>query len=227
MSLGERIRQARERKGLTQADVASHFGIKSAAVTQWEAGTTRPASTRLQPLAKLLGVTVEWLTADEPGPELTTLPPNVRNADHIEPLQRGQLPKDVPVYGTAVGGSDGDFTLNGSRTDYVRRPPGIATVRGVFAIYCQGDSMKPWREQGDLVYIHPSRPARPGDYVLVELKAGKDGQPGKAYLKRLVAVAGGKLRLQQYNPPNDRIEVPAAQVKHVYRVLDWAELLEV
>ncbi|MBI3453286.1 MAG: helix-turn-helix transcriptional regulator [Rhodospirillales bacterium] len=85
--------------------------------------------------------------------------------------------------------------------------------------------MTPWRKPGDLVYLHPSRPARPGDHVVVEMKSKREGEPGRAYLKLLVAKGPTKLRLAQYNPPDDRIEIDLAKVKAIYRVIDWPELL--
>lgn len=123
-----------------------------------------------------------------------------------------------------MGGDDGDFHLNGSTIDYARRGPGIIGRRGVFAIYCLGSSMEPWRKKGELVYLDSVRPARPGDHVVVECH-GTDHEPGPAYLKLLVAETATKLRLKQYNPLDDRIEIPRSRVKRVYRVIEWSEVM--
>lgn len=61
MSLGERIKEARAAKGLTQEQVGKHFGISREAVQQWETGDTAPKGGRLQSLAKLLERDVNWL----------------------------------------------------------------------------------------------------------------------------------------------------------------------
>lgn len=63
----------------------------------------------------------------------------------ILPPQLLDMPKDVPVYGTAYGGQGGDFELNGQLIDHARRPPSIASSKTVFCVYVQGDSMAPWR----------------------------------------------------------------------------------
>src|SRR5690554_6008836 len=60
-TLGSRIRQARDAARLKQHQVAARFGIKRPTVAQWEAGTARPASDKIAPLAEMLGVSVDWL----------------------------------------------------------------------------------------------------------------------------------------------------------------------
>lgn len=57
----DRIKEARERKQLTQAAVATHLGISRTAITQWEAGLTFPSYDKAMDLAKLLGVRPEWI----------------------------------------------------------------------------------------------------------------------------------------------------------------------
>src|SRR5690606_31610516 len=93
----------------------------------------------------------------------------------------------------------GDFELNGDVVDFARRPPGIGQLRDVFALYVVGESMTPWRQPGDLVYCTRSRHPRPGDYVVVELKA-EEGEAQAALLKRLVGLRGQRLVLEQYHP---------------------------
>lgn len=134
------------------------------------------------------------------------------------------MTKDVPVYGTAHGGQGGDFEMNGQLIDYARRPPGIEGSKTVFCVYVQGESMVPWRRPGDLVYLNPDRPARPGDYVVVELQ-GKRGEPAPALLKQLVSITPKHLILAQHNPEKRDIKVERAVVKRVIRVIDWMELL--
>lgn len=159
--------------------------------------------------------------------------PPVPNDDirvnHGLPILYAQgLPKDVRVLGTAAcGEGGGDFTLNGEIVDYARRPPSIANNRSVFAIYAVGDSMSPWREPGDLVYINPNRAPKPGDYVLVELTGKGHGENGAALLKKLVAVKASHVLLAQFNPPRADIKIPRSQIKSILRVMDWSELLGV
>lgn len=144
---------------------------------------------------------------------------------------RQEMPKDVPVYGTIVGGSDtsmADFEMNGQIVDYVRRPPRLAGRTDVFAAFCQGESMLYWREPGQLVYFERAKPPKTNDYVLVELKPPPHDTDGvrPALIKRLLGVTPTKIRLRQYNPLKD-FEIDRSKVLQVIRALDWDELMGV
>ena len=153
----------------------------------------------------------------------------LRAPDAPLPPLRSEMPKDVPVYGTVVGGtgqSEFDFEMNGTVVDYVRRPPRIAGRLDVFAAYVQGDSMMHWRKSGQLIYVEKAKPPSNMDYVLVELKPrGIDGTR-PALVKQLLAVTPTKVRLRQYNPPKD-FDLDRRTVLHIYRVMDWDELMGV
>lgn len=75
-TLGQRIRYAREAAGMTQDEVAEHFGIKRVSVTQWEGDTTKPSLSRIPELAALLNTNMQWLL------EAQGSPPLVRPNEH-------------------------------------------------------------------------------------------------------------------------------------------------
>jgi transcriptional regulator with XRE-family HTH domain len=58
----ERIRQAREANDLNRAELARRVGVKPSAAVQWEqqAGTL-PSAANLAKIAKITGVSFEWL----------------------------------------------------------------------------------------------------------------------------------------------------------------------
>ena len=62
--LGARIRAQREKQGLKQQDVANALNISPQAVSKWERGENAPDIMVLEPLARLLGVTTDWLLAE-------------------------------------------------------------------------------------------------------------------------------------------------------------------
>ncbi len=64
--LGQRIKQQRERRQLRQADIAHALRLTSQAVSKWERGENAPDIAVLLDLARLLGVSVEWLLAGRP-----------------------------------------------------------------------------------------------------------------------------------------------------------------
>lgn len=75
MSLAKRIRTARIARGLSQAELAEQMNVTRSACSQWELlrGATVPRGRRIEQLAVILGVTVEWLTTGrEPRPGMAT-----------------------------------------------------------------------------------------------------------------------------------------------------------
>lgn len=59
--LGERIRAARLKRGMSQERLADAMGVSKGAVSQWESNATSPRREYLSPLAEILGVTINWL----------------------------------------------------------------------------------------------------------------------------------------------------------------------
>ena len=78
MTLGRRIKRARERLKLTQKNVADAFGVSPQAVSSWERDVEIPEVSKLPKLRKLLKVNYSWLLEggdfappDENAPEVT------------------------------------------------------------------------------------------------------------------------------------------------------------
>ena len=61
MSMGTRIRQARNKKGYTQEYVAEALDVSRQAVFKWEKDQTKPDTTNLLALAELLDTSVDHL----------------------------------------------------------------------------------------------------------------------------------------------------------------------
>ena len=55
---GTTIRQLREGRGLTQAELAERIGVSSKTISKWETAKGLPDISLLQPLAKALGISV-------------------------------------------------------------------------------------------------------------------------------------------------------------------------
>ena len=55
---GVTVRQLREERNLTQAELAEQIGVSSKTVSKWETGKGLPDITLLQPLAQALGISV-------------------------------------------------------------------------------------------------------------------------------------------------------------------------
>ncbi|HEX6119306.1 MAG TPA: S24 family peptidase [Dongiaceae bacterium] len=151
-------------------------------------------------------------------------PSNIRLSESEAPNFRF-LAKDVPVLGHAECGSDGAFVLNsGDPIDFVRRPPGQMSRKGIYCIYAEGSSMEPVYEAGDLIYVDPHRPPHAGRDVVIQLRAKEPGGEERCFLKRLVRRSGSKWRLKQFNPERE-FALDDKDVAAVHLVLKNQELM--
>lgn len=117
----------------------------------------------------------------------------------IKPANVVSGAKDLPVYASAQGGP-GDLTFTQDPIDYVVRPDPLQHVRDGYAIYIVGDSMSPAYEHGDLALVHPHRPFRPTDDVLIYRE---EGHEFAAIIKRLVKATAQTWTLKQFNPAKE------------------------
>lgn len=99
MSIGSRIKQARQAAGISQAELAAAMGITRSACSQWESNEgTGPRRERLEALAAELGVSYQWLTtgkkADTSG-QVSEAMPAYLTAEQLELLRlvKGLTPK--------------------------------------------------------------------------------------------------------------------------------------
>lgn len=61
MEIGNQIKQLRLRRGITQEEMASHFGITAQAISKWERGAAAPDISMLPGLSAYFGVTIDEL----------------------------------------------------------------------------------------------------------------------------------------------------------------------
>jgi len=193
-------------------------------------GTTKsPRVDTVQKLAVALGTTPEWLmgqtntmvaaqAVDEANPApLKSIPPNLP--------ARSEMPNDVKVLGTAAGSHlRGAFQLFGDVIDYVRRPPALMGARDVYALYVEGSSMEPQYFPGDLVYVHPGRPPRSGDAVVVQ--AAVDEETVEATIGIYRKQTAESFVIQKHNPAAE-VHIKRSTIKAIHKVLTINELFGV
>jgi phage repressor protein C with HTH and peptisase S24 domain len=238
--LGETLKNARLSKRLTQGEVGTALGVSRAAVGQWESGETEPTTANLMAACQLYGLNMASISDALPAADTratgkrhhdgTNQTLRSAEADFVRSLERDphvqNLPRDVPVFGVAEGGPGADFWMNGEIVDYVRRPSGAQKSTKIYALYIVGTSMSPRYEEGELVYVSPSRSPAIGDYVVVELHPESREGTSRGFIKRLVKRTPTKIILEQFNPPK-QIEFAQTKVKSMHRVIPWVELLGV
>jgi transcriptional regulator with XRE-family HTH domain len=201
-TLGQRIRYAREAAGLTQSQVAEHFGIKRVSVTQWEGDITRPATEKLAELAELLNTEASWLLEAKGFPPLFKPKPERGIAiepQDIIPGERLVGTRKLPVYAAAMGGS-GHVLINFDAVDQVKMPHVLENVRGGYGILVKGTSMVPAYREDDIALVHPHlAPARDTDCVFYHTPPKELGE-AEAMIKHLIGINDREWRLEQYRP---------------------------
>ena len=83
MTLREKLIVSRNKAGLSQMELADRLGVSRQAVSRWESGDTTPTMDKLKSLARIYGVSLDWLcsdTADGEPPEAAK-PEADRNPD--------------------------------------------------------------------------------------------------------------------------------------------------
>lgn len=153
----------------------------------------------------------------------------------------GDLPRDIPVYGTALGAeisfdrSDGSGVISVEQAEldlsevigHLRRPPALEGRKTVYGVYVSGASMFPRFGDGEAVIVDPKRPPMVGDDVIIQLASpdAHDGDRVSAVLvKRLVRRTAAFLELEQFNPALS-FRIPVSQVKSCHRIVPSGELL--
>ena len=125
-SVATRLFDAREKKGLTQKQIADAVGVNKLTVSHWENGRQNPYR-HIVKLAAVLGVSERWLMTGE--------------TDAL---------KTVPMLGyVAAGGGAPIDPANATQRTFV--PAGVSGVD--FALEVAGDSMEPKISHGDIIYL--------------------------------------------------------------------------
>lgn len=66
MTLREKLIVLRDRAGLSQMELADRLGVSRQAVSRWESGDTTPTMDKLKSLARIYGVSLDWLCSAIP-----------------------------------------------------------------------------------------------------------------------------------------------------------------
>ena len=96
MKVGENIRTLRQRKGLTQEQVAQQLGVTYQAVSKWENGTNTPDIALLPEIAAFFGVTIDALFSQDMASPLDGLPLEDDDVIRIVQLRGRQVLKVTP-----------------------------------------------------------------------------------------------------------------------------------
>lgn len=179
-----------------------------------------------QKYARAFSVSAAWLLTGEGEPPQNTMSENSRLSSKLKkpslsplvespPLLLG-APKKLPIYGLATGDDDGRLEFSGTALDTIDCPPGLEAVPDAYAVWVSGETMSPRFKPGELVFVHPQRPARRGDDVVVHLAPDGSGGPSTGFIKEFDVWTPTELITWQHNPskevPFERSRVQSVHV---------------
>ena len=211
------IRDGLAKPGKTQRGLATSLGVDPSAISRLLAGTR-------QLRAAELPVVAAYLDSGIPPGLTPESEPSRRAPAPIRPSGAGT--RDLPVMGTAVGGSASEssrmFLMNGEIHDYVERPPSLRGVASAYAVYVSDTSMVPRYFPGETLHVHPGRAVVRGDdtFVIVQLRPDAEGEPPRALVKQFSRQTADRLYLKQFNPETELV-FPLEQVESLHLII-WA-----
>jgi phage repressor protein C with HTH and peptisase S24 domain len=232
----ERLRLAMAEAGVDSAsELARQAGLNEVTARSYVNGTRGITPEAAETLSRLLRCDAGWLmfgTGRPPGrsgiataglaaPETETFDDTLSGGVRPAPLPpRPDRVHKVPVLGTAQGGRDGTFEFNnGEPIDFVDRPSALTHRPRVYCIYVDGDSMAPAHLDGDLLFIDAGRKPFPGRDALIELNQESDGQPLRAFIKRVVKLTPEFIELLEFRPKERTFRLPRARIRNLHLVL--------
>lgn len=189
MSVGERIKAERERRGMSQADLGRLVGISQPAIKKIEDGDT-VKSKYLHEILAALGLA-----------EGTTARQTSANGGTAADPEFFDKNNKMPVYTSAEGG-EGELIVDTDPIDWVERPYTLAHVKKAYAIVVTGDSMHPAYKPGDKAWVNPQLAPLGGDDCVILAKDHALGEM-RVLIKEFVRSTSTHWILRQYNPPKD------------------------
>ena len=210
MKIGERIRHAREKIGISQSELARRIGVKPQAVQAWEAGKNGPSRKRIQALASELQVSEEELEFGKKGIVLfdrtTSKDPRIPSVTikREEPISQEKyvlIPRYEAMISTGAGCHNGEHVeISGThafRKDWIKK--NNWREEDLCVVEASGQSMEPQISDGDVLLVNT---------------ADKNIQDGKVYVllfpgegvraKRVHRMADGRIRISSDNPDKGR-----------------------
>lgn len=185
--IGKRIAELRRERGLNQEELAELAMLHRVTVAKYETGQIEPGALAIGRIADALGV-----SADELLCRVDKLPPFINMVKDAVPIV-GDIACGKPI--TAEQNIDG----------YAELPDGVSAD---FALRCNGDSMTPTFQPGDLVLIRQQPEVQQGQIAAV-------GIDGEATLKRFYKNGDGVVLIAD-NPAYPPQVYPAGTDVRVY-----------
>lgn len=144
------LKELRKKRGWNQSDVAKSLNISTPSYSRYETGKFEPSNDLLVEIAKLYGVTTDYLLG---------------NSDNKKEPVKGY--RRIPVYGTVAAGIPNEAIQNPDPDEWEDIPESMAHGREFFALRIHGESMTPVLLDGDVVIVERIEDCENGDIAIV------------------------------------------------------------
>ena len=222
--VGNRIKQCRERAGLSQKEFAERIGIKPSRAANWEAGTNRPDADMIGNICRVLSISADELLAipqkqnikisdreyigvkkyralDSHGKELVDL---VLSAEYkrIQKVSLDETEKVIELdrYRLPVSAGTGIFDFGDGEKESIAVVANRYTEMADYVVTVRGDSMQPRYYDGDQLLIQCTENLDIGEIGVYFVD-------GKTYVKQ-----AGVGKLISLNPEYEPIDLSGAEV---------------
>lgn len=210
MEPGDRIKETRERRKWSQAELGRKVGISQVAIKKIESGETQ--NSRFLPrIAAILELPLGEL-------DPKSAPGFAEGSTPFIPGSQLTGRRDFPIHASAEGGP-GQIIVDSDPVDWVPRPAPVLHVRDSYGLLITGTSMEPEYRQGDTAIVNPHLPVI-GDEVYV-FYSETEGE-AKATIKHLRRATQDVWHVTQWNPPDGtkrEFTLPRREWRWAHRVL--------
>lgn len=175
-SFGKRLKILRDKKGISQEDLAKLFNLSQSTIAYYEKDKKQPSQKTLTRLADYFGVSTDYL-----------LGRSLSNKNAVLPLGEA---KEIPIYSLEPKNSDEIF----AQENVIGWEPISADLVATIAILINDDSMAGSRiSSGDRVIVCEQKTFEDGQTILVQL-------PDKSMLIRKATHTHDGIILSPSNP---------------------------
>lgn len=167
MSIGERIKHARNKSGISIAELARRVGVTRSSAQQWESGASKGLKPgNLAKVAGALGVSMKWLALGQ-----GDISQDNAEEDHHVPGNVDPGPsvrRRIPLISWTTAGEWEEAMDNfppGQADEWVFTTADVGP--GAFALRLRGDSMEPTIPDGATIIVDPDTRASHNRIVVV------------------------------------------------------------
>ena len=189
-------------RGKTISELADIVEVKAHTLRRYARHDSQPRLEMAQQIADKLQVSLE----------------DVLGTDIVEPVATPVVAASnntMPIYGAAQGGPGHDITNIETPADTAQVPPYLSGATDPYGVFVVGDSMEPRFYSGETLLVHPGKPVRKGDWVVVQFE---DADGVYAVVKKFDHSNDSDVHVEQLNPPQP-IRYARDSVRAVHKVV--------